>query len=1018
MKKLFIFSMFAAMTASAATRIFTGAVSNKYSVPENWEGGILPADDGSDDVIFNSQTETTVSIDVPNCIFKSFTYSGIVSTSSGGNYAVVGGNGFTVLGDITINSSRVTLNGTGSVVLPEGDHHLICNGGRLDIGNGAPGFSGPGKLILDKGQFVPYGNSSFTGGFLCKAGAEVLLFCNAGMGAGDAVFEQGAKLTMYSANLTGVSNPTITLNGELNNAGNIIMSADGRIASDVILNNQPRIKGAHTLRFGGKVTCSGGGLFVTNLGDATYKSEIVFEDVFDGASRQFWMDGGGSVVRFLASSNKFSSVRLSAGEVHFDAPDSCCHSATISMYSGTKKNLIYVEGEQTVGRVVMATDTGTNHGITSATGGSLTILAPQSDNYNGSIEGKAGLIWAPKANYNFNLTGALTFEGKLVVSNGSVTVTGAGSSITQMSELRLLNSAALYMNDGATLHERLDTLELSPTATLSVNEQTDFVVDHFIVDGVAQAEKQLYTHENLEILPENVTVYVNVQPGPATSMAVWNGNGGPSTGFNVSANWQENVVPELWEKMGVKVTGGTYMTLAGDDVTLNGFDFAQSGGFTINGTGALNLYWGGIKTAAAAAYFQVPVKLAGDQTWSLGKDVVFSASVSDFDEERPATVIKTGAGAVYVEAANTFAGDLVVSNGAFYCNAAGGLGDSTVYVRRASDSSTAPAVKLCAGKYENDFYFSGPDGGHYPLRTADSGVVELAGKVTISDNQNKRFQSNGECEMRFTGGVEGPTAMFYIQGYGKYTITNTPMNVNILYSDVRADLTIAVPGNKIANSISWMNTGSKMHIACDNPFEKAVQLNLKNGASIDLDGHDVSFSTVVGSIDAAHADTVVTSATAANFMVAQNSDQNLKTRFEGGVSLIKSGSKVLYLYGMSSSTGVVQSTQSTLAIQNGGGWTNGTVRVSKSNAAVLFYDGAKLGKHTNVELSNGGRLTMSNGSQEVTCGVLWLDGQRAELGTWGATASSAKHKSDTYFISSPGVLRVLGDGNGTVIHLR
>ena len=72
-------------------------------------------------------------------------------------------------------------------------------------------------------------------------------------------------------------------------------------------------------------------------------------------------------------------------------------------------------------------------------------------------------------------------------------------------------------------------------------------------------------------------------------------------------------------------------------------------------------------------------------------------------------------------------------------------------------------------------------------------------------------------------------------------------------------------------------------------------------------------------------------------------------------------------------------------------------------------------------LSEGGKLRLEEGVTQV-CRDLYLpDGNggmaKQSLGSWGATASGAAHKNDTYFAGT-GQLIVTGDDNGCLLIFR
>lgn len=1041
----------AVLSSGGAVRTFTGAKSGLFSDPANWEGGALP--ENGDSLLLASTTQTTLQNDLEGLVVSNLTFAGYGTEGAGGsgagNNARLTGNGFTVKsGGALVLTSKVRLNQHVAIALEPGEHELSVNEGsaRWDVtGDGA--FTGPGALTLAKGLYIPYSDSSFTGGFTARPGANVFAFVDKPFGdaAGPVVFEKGAKLWMYRK---GIAIPNaITFKGESDSAGNIFVTASGTFAGAVTFEGQQRIKTAKSeapliLTFGGPVVQRGGGaLFVTNLGVRDCRHEIVFADTATLTGDTFWMDGEGSTVRFQAAGNQFSAVRLWAGQVFFEAPDAAPPGAVLGLIGSagnTRTPTVFVEGDQTVARLCRFSGTLDDFAVSSRTGGRLIVRAGMSEVYPGVLSGALGFVWAPKGAHTFRAEGVCSFSGALVVSNGTFEVGTAAASLTNLSSLAVLDGATLRVAEGATVRTRLETLELASSASLVLPKGAHFVVDRLVCDGQEMAARATYTGggtvagaTHLDALPANVTVYVRAQPGIGEPV-VWTGAGGAADATSLGVNWASGQVPALDEGALVTAQGGASMTFP-SAAAVNGFRFGTGAAFTVAGAEPLDLYWGGVALPKAAAAsgdvaFRVPVRLAGEQTWDVGANLnlTFERAVADADD-RSYDVCKVGGGAVRLAATNTFSGDLVVSNGAVVAACDESLGDpgrGAVVVDRAS-TAVHPRLQLEGPvKVSRPVVLSGTDtdSSFYAVRTGTSGVCELAGPVTIADTHNKRFRADGTSTLLFSGGVSG-SGLFYMQGTGKYVISNTPAALSSrLYSDVRADITLATPGN-VFGGMTLMNA-TTLRIAADDALAKPCAVNLAGGAVLDLDGHDLAvsdFTTIKGSTAAR-----VTSARAATLHVRPAAlGYSFNGTFEGGASLCKAG-KNLSLGGMHSSTGVLQSVEASLILEASAGWTNGTVMVTNGNAAVLLRPGAQLGRHADVRLATGGKLTLyplagtaDTAPGTFTCRNLYLDGVRQRPGTYGAAASAAAHRSDAYFMANHlGVLHVLGDGRGLVLTFR
>ena len=370
----------------------------------------------------------------------------------------------------------------------------------------------------------------------------------------------------------------------------------------------------------------------------------------------------------------------------------------------------------------------------------------------------------------------------------------------------------------------------------------------------------------------------------------------------------------------------------------------------------------------------------------------------------------------------TFSGDVTLHSGRIELGENECLGNPArgmVTIRRASNVSAYLSFKPNV-KVSRPVALYGPDENFYPVRSATTGTNEFAGPVVIGDNVTKRFRSGAGNTLLFTGGITG-IGMFYVQGYGKYVIAEKPLETTgTLYSDVRADLTFKVGGNSVGG-ITWTGSGSVMRLDVDDAFPGKPTLSVGGGSRIELNGHELRVGNLVDKSSGNTVDTVVASDEPATLIATPGSSGIAShTRFEGAASFVKAGGYSMSLKSLSSSTGSVCVTQSTLLFEGGTGWTNGTVVVTNGNAAVMFNPGARLGKNVDVYLAHGGKLTLVTDA-EIVCRNLYLDGERQRIGTYGNALSSAANRSDTYFMAGEslrGKLVVRGDGTGVTIIIR
>jgi len=810
------------------------------------------------------------------------------------------------------------------------------------------------------------------------------------------------------------------------------------LGGTIQLYGQMRIKAAANLVNPAKLVFAGdviqkddGKLFVTNLGAKDFRHEIVFEKTATLPGGTFWMDGDGSTVRFKSAGNTFSTLALFSGTFRLDA-EGACDPASALLVQGTTASRIHVTGRQTTGRLGLKSGTATGAAVISETGGTLVVQAAQSDTFPGGLLGDLGFTWAPKGAYTFTATGESSFTGALTVSNGTFVAQGETASLTNISSVTVAAGATLSVTDGATINPRLTFIDLASTATLNL-PATAFTVDRLYLDGVLQAEDTVFTggtagagETHLDVLPSTVTVRTLVLPGPGTR-TVWTGAGGTTDAADLAVNWDYGgSVPRLWAKALVAVTGGSSMTLAAD-TQMNGLSFENGGSFQINGSGhALGLYWGGISIASAASgsryVFKTPISIGGEQLWDFPVRGEFQGDISSVG---PYDIYKTGAGEICLYGTNTFTGDLVISNGCVYVMADEALGasDTGKVVVRRSSTSVSPRIGFYNNaKISRPIELYGPDQNFYPVRTASSGVFELAGKVTLGDTNIKRFSATDNATLVFSGGVEAK-GMFYVQG-NRYVITNKSVNsTSSLYSDVKADVTLAVPSNAL-DSVRFTNE-SVLRIRTDNALKAGTGLFFGKGATLDLGGHELlagylfrDNSDTVGGVVTGGVGSVVTVKPAQGFETFLS--------FRGAASLCLNGSENMTLVGISTSTGTLQSCRASLIMKSDSAWTGGQVVVTNASSAVLLHPGARLGRHVDVHLGSGGKLTLypptsSSGAElgQFECRHLYCDGVKQPLGTYGAAASAAQYRTDTYFMANHlGVLNVRGDGRGTILLIR
>ncbi|OQC18452.1 MAG: hypothetical protein BWX70_03510 [Verrucomicrobia bacterium ADurb.Bin070] len=167
---------------------------------------------------------------------------------------------------------------------------------------------------------------------------------------------------------------------------------------------------------------------------------------------------------------------------------------------------------------------------------------------------------------------------------------------------------------------------------------------------------------------------------------------------------------------------------------------------------------------------------------------------------------------------------------------------------------------------------------------------------------------------------------------------------------------------------------------------------------------------------------VIRSDAPATLTVHQNANDTLDLRFDGAVSLLKSGTGTLTLTNAFSTTsGGFSVTNGTLAVSGAGTFgpncTNVTVL---GNGTLSLANSAAIADTAAVTMPEAGvasaKINLSAGVNE-TVGWLFYGEKMKRAGTYGAVGSGAKYQDDTHFAGA-GVLTVRYDHSGTLMFLQ
>jgi autotransporter-associated beta strand protein len=266
------FALVAALSVPAlrAQFVWTGAGSNGLVTnPQNWQGGVAPSGDGTEDVTFGDIPSVLQNVQIPSTGFEvhNVTFQGTDRPA----YDFQGGSpapSFVLTGDLSVSahdsSTDIVLDNTLNVALTGGSHTISTGDasvfaygqiGQID-GTASLVKNGSGTLILDAAN-------SFTGNLTVNQG---LLSLSGSLTNTSATVNGGSIELLGGANLPG----TLTFsNGTISGLGTVAGSATVGVLRTVAPFYTEGGDIASTLTFNSGLTFGSGGTYDWLLTDAT-----------------------------------------------------------------------------------------------------------------------------------------------------------------------------------------------------------------------------------------------------------------------------------------------------------------------------------------------------------------------------------------------------------------------------------------------------------------------------------------------------------------------------------------------------------------------------------------------------------------------------------------------------------------------------------------------------------------------------------------------------------------------------
>lgn len=681
------------------------------------------------------------------------------------------------------------------------------------------------------------------------------------------------------------------------------------------------------------------------------------------------------------------------------------------------------------------------HVITSATPACLTLSGTQGDTtFSGNIAGAVSICWDPMdASKTLTLSAsALDTTGTLIVSNGVLKLMGG----------EVLPSGRLDIEGGK--------LEVQANGILFMRSGSLVQGDVVVADGLYVSVASPGRTDVSWMAGDGVLIVGDPTGGMSTS-ATWTGTGPMTT----AANW--NGAAELPDVYGgtlcMSVEGGTSATVD-KDVWIKGIDIASGvTAFSFMPSNAHILWLGaqGLTTPDVSGTYsiQAPFGILGAQTWTVGATDTLTLKAPLATVKR-GTVTMGGTGTYEFQAGSPdLANDLAVVSSMVNVRAdyaLGGAAGTTSFTNATVKFfGTTQARPLVFGNNTSSTFF-----------TIEAGTTNVFNGNVFLARAGGTLNLNSGTEI-FAGGLEFPSdGEFTITG-GVCIVTNQPVSRGTWARQnvVGGEFHLFAPSNEVnVGQQGWVSgQGTTFYTHVTNAIYKShmnLSGNKPGGAIWDLCGCDQRVINIqCGRGDngpTTGADKWKSSTQPGTIRsdlpaVLHLADAEYSTRpingsspsstnwayFVGQAGISKEGSyKSHWLMQECSSSGMVQVTQGELYIakrfvdRDGydygqGSWTNASKAVAKGTGTLVFQHSACIGKRTNVEISESGKLRLEAGVRQRCYNLYLPDGTgglvKQPLGSYGSSASGATHKNDTYF-SGTGMLMAVGDGSGFMLIVR
>lgn len=692
--------------------------------------------------------------------------------------------------------------------------------------------------------------------------------------------------------------------------------------------------------------------------------------------------------------------------------------------------------------------------VKSAKPATLTLAGATQDYTSGiRLDGQVSLVWNPASAQTQTLNGRVhTMSGDLIVSNGTLKVTGAAT-FRNVANIRVAAGASFAVESTAAQVFGLNTaaVYLGKDATMSLPENGEFDFNGVFLwdDGAndyAPIPGKAYAPGEIPGISGGKTIRVK-DVEVATDAVTWSAGGASDTSVRTMANWdgqQHNLI--AGGMLPTFAAAGTTATVD-QDVYFKGLNFADAADvFSLVGAGSIALRQHGITVAAPAAAAErtveisAPIVLREHQSWNVaaGATLTVDAPIS---ADSAFSVTNCGSGTLVLKKTSTFPGVFYHKNGKLTVE------DVTDPFGAASDETPVVFSEVGGGNVYRVLFKNvtvNRPVTYYPDN--ESSVTRFEGTNVFNKNfdttQNYRpFRpqiGNGANDRTsvvvFNDGF-APRNYFCPNGQRKvgpeinwFVVNNKPF-ICERYAQLNhyVGLELNATGNLIwdksagyALELQGYNSSLKFGVdyalnQTDLPFGLT---QYGNATRIYLQGH----SQQLGSLSVHSAITElgrVLSPTPALLRFHQTKENvvNNKLDFWECAGLGKSGDKTFTIDLPHSSTSVVEVTEGILDFGANGSWANCTNLTVAGTGTFKVKNAQSFHRRANVTISDTGVIEIPEGTVK-TCKFLTFDGVVVPAGDYGGADAPARcDKTYAAHFAGKGVLRARG-GAGLVLLVR